>query len=407
MKTAYVRGQGRSPDGVVAEISWKAWVPPEQTVASVKWDQVRVCLTLEVGGPGKLPFHKWWQLKRPSVCALWTDLGVNDTEHIPSLRSGQGGSEEARDVPTLSSKALAYFLLHCTESLRGRQDRARAFAALFGWLARCVPTSSMSLHQWVDETFSKEGVWRTCASASATTHQCPHMVAVLKDGFNDSDRHLALVRLMQHLYQARDACPIIKEALQVVTRHAVEEVDANVEEVAYTCDPTKADGYEEAGKKRRRIDADYKKASTSSVLESGRASSSSTFLRADAVVEGKRASEWEEKELLRVQSSMWFAAGSRPIDVVVLAADAGRFGQPAEDTLVAACDVSGVDSTFACWLPPQVTGKQAWENRPFVFPSLSGKQACDKFPLCVSISVRQICLGQTPLCVSISFRQIG
>ena len=290
------------------------------------------------------------------MLSLWQSLGVTEDEHIASVRGCQGKQEEARDVPSMSSKALIYFLLHCAESLRTKEDRSRAFAACFGWLGRCVPAIALTLQQWVDVTFSKPAIWQRCAVASASTQQCPHMVAVMQDGFNDTDRHLALVRLLQHLYKGRDTCPILKETLQSVCRLVAAEVDASVQTVAYTLDPTKADGYEEAGKKRRRIDADYKRATTSTVLESGRASSSSSFLRADAVVEGKRASEWEEKELLRVQAAMWYAAGSRPIDVVVVSSDAGRFGQPAEDTLVSACEVAAEESSFACWLPPQVSG---------------------------------------------------
>ena len=66
-----------------------------------------MCSTLEVGGPDKLPFHKWWQLKRPAVLSLWSSLGVSESEHVPSLRSGQGSPEEARDVPSMSSQGIA------------------------------------------------------------------------------------------------------------------------------------------------------------------------------------------------------------------------------------------------------------------------------------------------------------
>ena len=353
--TAYVRAQGRAPNGVAADVSFKAWVPSEQSVSCVKWDLVRVSLSLHVGGPGRLPFHKWWLQKRPGVMQLWSDMGVAESEYIPSSRSAGGEHEEAKDVPTLSSKALIYFLLFMSSTSRLKEDQSRALAALFGWLAQCLPSQEIQSQQWIEQTFSKPGLWRSCVKGQPASNSCPHMMAVRKDGFRDEDPVWALVRLSQHLFSQRSECNIMKECLQNVCRETAALIDPNVEQSSYTLDPTKADEYKESGKKRRRIDEDYKRAATSTVIQTGRASSSSTFLRADGVVEGKRAAEWEEKELLHEQAAMWIAVQTQPVDVVVIAADAGRFGQPAEDTLVSACEVWGAQgNSFAAWLPPQV-----------------------------------------------------
>ena len=353
MITAYVRGKGRAHDGVAADISWKAWAPDQQGVSSLKWDMVRVALSLQVGGPGRLPFYKWWQQKRPSVSAMWEEMGVAQSEFVPSSRTS--AEEDAKDVPTLSSKALVYFLLHCMTTSRRTEDRSLAFATCFGWVGQCIPAEELQIQTWIEEVFSKPGKWRACAVGQPSKGLCPHMLSVREDGFQEPDRHLALVRLLRYLCGERRTCPILKECLQNVSRQFVAVLDVHVEAAAYTHDPTKADGYEEAGKKRRRIDGDYKRAVTSTVIETGRASSSSTFLRADGVVAGKRAAEWEEKELLKKQAALWFATSSATVDVVVVSSDAGRFGEPAEETLVSACEVwTSEGRHFAAWLPPQV-----------------------------------------------------
>ena len=149
--------------------------------------------------------------------------------------------------------------------------------------------------------------WCTCASASPTTRQCPRTVVVLQDGFNEADQISVWCACCSICSKGREACPVTKDTLQLVCWHTLEQVDGNVEAMAYTCDPTKADGHQEPEKKRRRIDADYKKASTSIVIESGRASSSSSFLRADAVVESKRASECPDLRQVHDRSMCWFS----------------------------------------------------------------------------------------------------
>ena len=154
-----------------------------------------------MGGPGRLPWYKWWQQKRATVMQMWTDLGVAESEFVPSSRAAVGeAGEGAKHVPTMSSKALLYFLLHCMANTRSVEDRSRALATCFGWLAKCLGQTDLQLQGQVEDLASRPGQSVRCAKSGPSSHQCTHLLRLRQDGFTDSHKVFGLVRLLRHCY---------------------------------------------------------------------------------------------------------------------------------------------------------------------------------------------------------------
>ena len=361
MQVCYISSVAVFGEGVSADLEWKAWVESDD---SCWWDLTRVADTLLLGGQGHTPFHIWLRRLLPFLRMTWVQLGLEEASVFRPSAKALAASSKAEpaaalpmdsiyQVPVVSTVGLMVFLLACASYCKIKVDQHRAMAALCGLFLRCmepgIATPGSELLQ------PSPGTSSLCGHAAGGGH-CFHLQPCLlqvADAAGAQHEQLAatLGKLWARLSTCRACCKHLRELLGKVAGH----LDGRVPGSAYTQDPCKAHTRDLCGRQKRPCDEDFRRAVASKVIEQGRASSSAQYLRAHGEYDPSCHVHWEEKSLLELQAASWMSAAGTGVQCVTVPQDAGRFGSPAEDTLVmAATCVRRDGEQFTTWLPVQV-----------------------------------------------------
>jgi hypothetical protein len=361
MQVCYISSVAAFGEGVSADLEWKAWVESDD---SCWWDLTRVADTLLLGGKGHTLFHVWLKKFLPQLRATWTRLGLEEASVFRKSAKALASSslsepaeaqnlESIYQVPVVSTVGLMVFLLTCISYFRTKVDQHRAMAALMGWFLRCmepgIATPGGELLQLSPGTSALCGY---AADGGPCLHLQPCLLQVADTaGAFHEQLAVMLGKLWARLSICRACCQHLGELMRKVAAH----VDGRVPVVAYTQDPCKAHTRDLCGRLKRPCDEDFKRAVATKVIEEGKAASSAQYLRAHAEYDPSCHVHWEEKRLLELQSASWIGAAGTNVQCVVVPQDAGRFGSPAEDTLVMVASCMRRDGTqFTTWLPVQV-----------------------------------------------------
>jgi hypothetical protein len=362
MQVCYISSVAAFGEGVTADLEWKAWVESDD---SCWWDLTRVADTLQLGGKGHTPFHVFLRRLLPLFRTAWTQLGLAEASVFRKSAKALAASsntepaaaqpsEPIYQVPVVSTVGLMVFLLTCSSYFKSKVDQHRAIAALCAFFLRCmepgIATPGGELLQLSPHAVA------LCGNA-ADGGQCIHLQPCLPQaGGAAGAQHEQLAATMGKLWArlsiCRACCQYLVELLGKVAVH----LDARVPGAAYTSDPCKAHARDLGGRQKRPCDEDFRRAVATKVIEQGRASSAAQYLRAHGEYDTSCHVHWEEKSLLELQAACWMAAAGTSVQCVTVPQDAGRFGSPAEDTLVMAATCTRKDGQqFTTWLPVQAS----------------------------------------------------
>eukprot|EP00971_Amphidinium_carterae_P057569 1138369-Amphidinium_carterae.2 len=354
---AYVHGQGTASSGVVATFSWKAWRHEDRPGGQeCWWDTARLSDSLGMADSENTAIHRYLRKVKVKLSAALLLVNIPEgTAMRPSRRSAaelrrlgkETPAEPLHDVAVMSTLGILAFLLFYVDHSRSASDKEKGQAILQGFLA-------LAIH--ADVAFELLRVLPTpedLAQCAGGGGACVHVEGVRASVSDSEHPHWNVVVLLSRAFAQR-TCTCIGAWLRRCLDILVERVNAGLEEGSYTQDPSKA--VARPGTKRRIIDEDYKTLTTVEAVQSGRASSAASFARAQSDFSDTNVYRWIASDLLKYQSRCWHSMIGRKECSVTLSHDAGRFGNPAEETLLSVATITGasLDGDFSAWLPCQV-----------------------------------------------------
>ena len=357
----YLRGEALLPDGGHFPWHLKAWRHEVAAGYTVLWDlhAVTDCIGIDKSRTSSKWFH---ERVDSQFHAFWRLMGLEDSDaFIPSVKSQK---EKARQNGTMLQ---LHPLSHDEFALTTRGLIGMLFAGQRMWKRTALQgAAKMLCLSLLEKVHIQEygglrdlqeihaGVRALCADARAG-FICMHLAAARAEvaAAGDLAPQGQCMHFIFALFAVSHECPAAMAKLAECMLYISKAVENGLPAMAYTTDPTKVDvDQNAAGRKRRRVDEDYKAMVVRDAVAGGRASHTAAFLRADDRYSDKNADQWVTDELLSYQSAGWFAATTA--HTVCCCFDAGRVGNPAEQTEnIAAQLFSWTGNTFM-WLPPQV-----------------------------------------------------
>ena len=355
----WVRSAGLTPGGEHLELDWKAW---HHDGDKAWWEFRRVADSMDLVG-GKYYLDEWIRKHKKQLVAFWGRFGLGEAEaflpsqkaHAQKARSASSkvldtASAGSHKVPCLSTPGLLVFL-----HFIGTASKANVLKAKSATLWDIFLTRSM-MPEFCNRMLEAPlpARWSASCGMSGAGHACVHYTACVGAACGGSlPSQQSLATLLWQLLSVGSGCGACKgyagELLQLMASH----VDASLSTTAYTSDPLVAPALPTFRERKRPIDEDFKRSVSAKVVAEGRAASGSQFLKATGTCSRKNASRWNDEGLLEHQAASWVAAAPQTLESVIVALDAKRMGNPAENVEVMAACVTASSGSFVSWLPPQ------------------------------------------------------
>ena len=359
----YIRLSHLSEDGESLEAEAKAW---DHGNGRVLWELRRI-LDGVLGAACYGPLADWLGDRKARFAPLFCMAGIDyDSDVIPSRRSAEarlaysGAAERQRvaaehDAFCLTSAGLLVFVRCCIILLRPLLQRRQAKHLLLALFAKLVPSDACAGHgSWQPTPQEAE----LCDVRQQGQQYCAHMSPLMcQVGAKPAPcpQHKVAefwVGLGSLSGKCKCAVQVDRRCVQILS----EMVAQSAPEAAYTRDPTKASQLDAgAGRKRRRLDEDYKAAVISKGQAEGASSlSSSQFLASQGEMKGRNASRWHCQAAKEYQAAAWLSfSGVQTLHYMV---DGSRVGQPAREYEVGFAWSAGHGPRphpVGAWLPPQ------------------------------------------------------
>eukprot|EP00971_Amphidinium_carterae_P080224 1587432-Amphidinium_carterae.3 len=337
----YLRVAGKHRSGDYVHVSLKAWKC--ECSDTLYWDAVRLASIVGVNTAGGTVFKTWWKRYRQKFFDFCAVLGYDASQcFLPSLRASKAThasiDENSRSVPVWTTQGVISTILFLSCESWLAKDKEQWSALLDGVLAlRRVDV------QEVVNTVCTRDPWEACSTWNVQRNKCKHV-----DPAGLSEMEVVLV--VQTLVKGTGSCQLCVRALREYIDAVTRGVESDIESVSYTQDPLEADAPPQLSNKRIRRDEDYKVAVLTTAVQEGRARSSNAMARA-LKDEKARPDKWMVKYILEEQAAMWVAV--KESSEFVLVFDGGRFGNPAEETLVSGISWQSDGVSRACFLPCQ------------------------------------------------------
>jgi hypothetical protein len=294
---------------------------------------------------------------------LWKEAleaaGFAWDSHVKASRHAAQASASAtdalvRDEYGITTEALLMILLFWTGFQR---DPGPPRAVLRTFLRRALPEAQPA--QLCFRSIPESCFSMCRAGVVEGSPYCSHCRQYLAACTGHASMHWHAESLLQ-LFVFSGGCSALARWLGCLVAQFAALVVAHLD-MFTTTDALKASHLQGPSKKRR-IDEDFKQVVSENVLKEKRATSSAAFLRAAGEIHDSSGRQWDEKMLARYQGDCWASMASS--ECVVLAQDASRLGEPAEETLMQAAFSPGV--AIGCWFPPQAISKNSNNLDPIV-----------------------------------------
>eukprot|EP00971_Amphidinium_carterae_P155666 3086740-Amphidinium_carterae.1 len=230
-------------------------------------------------------------------------------------------------------------MLHMSSGAWLDKDKDTWCALLDGFLA----LRALSLEDIVRDVCS-ENPWENCSTWNVEKQSCKHVSCQGESGAD-------VVHRLQSIHSSITKCKLCNLVLAKYIALVALGVKENIEGLCYTQNPLDADKPPQLSAKRVRRDEDFRTAVLTTAVQENRARSSTAMTR--ALSDDKaRPDKWLGKYILEEQAAIWLA--TQNISEFVLVFDGGRFGNPAEETLVAGLSWQSENVDHACFLPCQI-----------------------------------------------------
>lgn len=332
------------------------------------------CWLVPTGGPGDGDTVTLWELRRV-LNTIWgaavdtckflrhhkaeihdamSHAGLEaEQELVPSFKAWRARNGDAappayaQEEYQITSEGLVALVAAWCQSRRldRHKDKCRqVLAELF----RCAcPQSTQS-----DRLLSTadEAVLRECPDFRAGDRACGHYLRVYEIiGGSTEEPHVALARLAELLAAEAAKCPATARwwsewlPLCVAT---FPELVVDWEQNPLVAKPESLVGH---GQKRRRIDVDLKIAVSTTAMEQHLAKTPGAYMVASGGAPRSTASSWTPVVLGQYRAGCMLSF--RDKDILSVAYDCSRLGQPKEETMM--CALSEPLGGRAAWMPPQ------------------------------------------------------
>jgi hypothetical protein len=360
----HIRVNHLSEDGESLEGEVKAW---DHGNGHVLWELRRI-LDGILGAASYGPLAEWLGDRKARFAPLFHMAGLHyDQDVIPSRRSAEAridhyglaecpGPAAQHEAYSLTSAGLLVFVRCCIILLRPLLQRRQAKHFLLAIFAKLVPSDVLADHgNWQPTPEEVE----QCDVRPQGQQYCAHMAPLMCQVgacLGTCPQH-AMAEFWCGLGSLSGRCMCARQLDKRCVQLLSAMVAQSAPEVAYTRDPTKAVQLDAgAGRKRRRVDEDYKAAVISKGLAEGTGSlSSSQFLASQGEMNGRNAARWAGQAAKEYQAAAWLSfSGVQALHYMV---DGSRVGQPAREYEVGFAWSPGFGPRphpVGAWLPPQV-----------------------------------------------------
>lgn len=329
----FVRIGSLDVSGATVDGRWKAILFESGVVT---WELRHIVLDYLNGARKHLELAKLVKYMRGVVSVHLDILGVSfDSVVIPSLKSSVQRGDEALENPLIKAEwaiktiGVVALLVVVVATSHARDRRERADALLRGWLAKCLSLSDSNPQRIL-------GLLKGCASLCAMEPDCRglccHLAFVVPDGgVADDTRWRFMVSVLVHLYGISKDCPAAVAAQSQICQAIAEQIDARVENLDVESSALKVD-HLRGSKRKLRVDDDYKREVSTVIVAAKRVHSGAQYLRATDEFPESSARRWESSYVLQYRAAT--IKMCEGCDLIWIASDASRVGQPAEETLV-------------------------------------------------------------------------
>lgn len=339
--------------GLPVSITWKAFV---YSGGIITWELRRVALDYLMGARQHLELSKIVKGMQAPWGALLQSLGTNFSDAvIPSLKSAASRDEVAIRNPlvrsewTVTTKGLLAFLIIIAGASHSRERRVRGDALLRAWAGRLVPPGDVcpeSLQIIASQSAS------ACSFDPDSRGICSHMATALPaEGLADGTmvwRYLSccLVRL----YGMSKDCEAALASFISIVGTLADKIDKLVVDMPAPQDILKMELLR-GTKRKLRVDEEYKLEVGNGLVCKKRVHSGAQYVKATGDFGESAPRKWEGTTMLQYRAAAMDTCTKG--QVVWVASDGSRVGQPAEETLVSLLWDQASDRGIV--LPPQAS----------------------------------------------------
>ena len=352
-------------DGTVVEAEVKARLADTNDGhEALWWDATSVfAFFKKYGSRGEL--KNWWRSRHSDIALAMERCGLLMAQHIREPRQKKCTSVKSEELNNefwsvlhWSTECLIIMLLHIQAHAKVVNERCTArrlgimlFSRLLG---RNADTDPRICH------FPMFDASR-CKTRAGAGNMCEHLGRIcrhfeVEDEHSESQPQIRVWRALVEAEIQQQHCGVAIDWIAAVLS-TMADLFSTSATVAYTTDPLKAElaqpsaaaSSDDNGKKRKRVDNDYRVAASFSVVRKGQSRSSRIFLRNHGI-DPSLAKRWDETNMTKYLSATWecFATAQ----TISIALDGSRLGQPAEYTeILVACEPH---SGQTAWIAPQV-----------------------------------------------------
>jgi hypothetical protein len=346
-------------DGALVDYELHAW---SHEGHGVVWELRRI-LDGVLGADHGHKLHEW--LKPPrgqrfrgifQLCGLEWNVELTPSRQAlqARLRLDRGNAAEIlKDRPvhaeyTLSTRGVCLFLLACSSLLGLKIQKRAAVEVLRSFCRRMLPADIL---EQVDVGASDQARG-LCRMGSVGLDLCCHLLDT-SNIVETSSTEFPQVRVAEYLcavFAETGHCHAARRVIEETISKLGQIVDVFAATASFTSDPRKAACLDYGmGRKRRRVDEDFKKMAVEACV--GKTGTTSrSILRHGDELHVSAGARWEVNDLLERQSANWLMfEGARSVSVIM---DGSRVGSPASELEVAFA--WNQDAASGAWLPPQV-----------------------------------------------------
>jgi hypothetical protein len=362
----HIDASGPARDGRSLELLWKGW---RHSDGSVWWDFVKVSDTLELCSHARdSRLSTWLRANLPALRAEWSLAGCEESAAFRfSQRAALAqkkrkqdeafAAHEGHEVHVMSSKGLLLTLLYLGKFRKKVEHREMAHDCAVLLCTRMLDREVLGQRDWGRAPAA------ICSSCPESAHgaQCKHLADCGLELATACLPQARVLKYLQALSLAARHCPAVRAWWKHCVCDLSVSVDKNMEAMSYTSDPGAVRQPMVAPVLKHNHDEDLRVAVSRVVVAAGKATSSSSYVKNNPNVncDPSTARKWEDKGSLAYQSANWKMG--EILETISIGMDAGRFGNPAENTEVLAAAVAcRGGSHYFVWLPPQAI---SWERQ--------------------------------------------
>jgi len=350
-KFTFVKASATDADGQHVDINWKAY---EYQDAAVYWEARMVFGCYNNGTRKDMELHKWIKKLEPSLNGLLAAWGVVYNHAVkPSFKAAAYRSEEevldphVRNEWTMSTIGVLALLVLWSTTSHSRAKRVRASAMLSAWMSRLLEPSLCTTSAFLRHVRSHAS---SCQQGLVTEGVCTHLVDCCKGCVGADQRQVwnSAADIAASWYGLGAHCKAASACLSAVAQVWSGSMDQRLGTLGLASDVTKETPMQ-GPKRKLRVDEDLRHHYSQGSVRSKRVHSGAQLAKATADVAVETARRWDDQTLLQYRAAAWatFEEGN----IVSIASDGSRIGDPAEETIVfIAWDAK---SDRAVFLPPQ------------------------------------------------------